>query len=313
MSGCAAGKEHMDEISGKAYGKINLSLDVVGRREDGYHLVRMIMQTVDIYDTITIRKTEEAGIALRTDSGVLPADPSNLVWRAADVMCRAFGLSDGLEILLEKRIPIAAGMAGGSADAAAVFRLLRTLYGLDAPDERLEELSLPLGADIPFCIKGGTQLCEGIGEVLTPLPAPPKVSLVVCKPNLYVATPWVYRAYDSIPEEKIHHPDVDGMVQSIRQGDLSAMCRGLGNVLEQQTGAEYPIIGELEHFLAEHGAIGCRMTGSGPTVFAVYEEAAAADAAYRALRERTEYRDFQCFRTEFITPRDARDRKGPAL
>ncbi len=294
----------MDEISGRAYGKINLSLDVVGRREDGYHLVRMIMQTVDIYDTITVRRTGGAGIALRTDSGILPSDPSNLVWRAADVMCNAFGLSDGLEILLEKRIPIAAGMAGGSADAAAVFRLLRTMYGLDAADERLEELALPLGADIPFCIKGGTQLCEGIGEVLTPLPTPPEAALVVCKPDLYVATPWVYKAYDSIPEEEIHHPDVDGMVRAIREGSLSGICRQLGNVLEQQTGAAYPVIGRLESFFSEHGATGCRMTGSGPTVFAVYEDEDAADAAYGILRESPEYRDFQCFRTGFITPKE---------
>lgn len=294
----------MDEISGRAYGKINLSLDVVGRREDGYHLVRMIMQTVDIYDTITVRRTGGAGIALRTDSGILPSDPSNLVWRAADVMCNAFGLSDGLEILLEKRIPIAAGMAGGSADAAAVFRLLRTMYGLDVADERLEELALPLGADIPFCIKGGTQLCEGIGEVLTPLPTPPEAALVVCKPDLYVATPWVYKAYDSIPEEEIRHPDVDGMLCAIREGSLSGICRQLGNVLEQQTGAAYPVIGRLESFFAEHGATGCRMTGSGPTVFAVYEDEDAADAAYGILRECPEYRNFQCFRAGFITPKE---------
>ncbi len=293
----------MNEIIGKAYGKINLDLDVIGRREDGYHLVRMIMQTVDIYDTVCIRKTSGSDITLQTDSGILPSDPTNLVWRAADVVRREFGLTDGLEITLWKRIPIAAGMAGGSADAAAVFRLLRELYGLEASDERLQELALPLGADIPYCIAGGTQLSEGIGEVLTRLPSPPDASLIVCKPDLYVSTPWVYKEFDSIPENEICHPDVDGMAETIRSGDLGGLCRLLGNVLEQKTGAEYPIIGELEQFFMEHGAMGSIMTGSGPTVFAVYSEEDAAGSAYEELCSRAEFRNFQKFKTKFIDPR----------
>ena len=289
----------MNEITGKAYGKINLDLDVVGRREDGYHLVRMIMQTVDIYDTITITKTEGQEIVLSTDSGVIPSDPTNLVWRAADIMRREYGLTDGLSIQLVKRIPIAAGMAGGSADAAAVFRLLRTMYDLKVSDERLQELALPLGADIPYCITGGTQLSEGIGEVLSPLPAPPDCTLIICKPDLYVATPWVYREFDGIPEEEIQHPDVDGMIRALREQDLKRLCSLFGNVLEQKTGAEYPVIGELEQFFMDHGAVGSLMTGSGPTVFAVYDDKETAAKAFEALQNTEGYQGFQKFLTGF--------------
>lgn len=289
----------MREFTEKAYGKINLDLDVTGKREDGYHLVRMVMQTVNIYDTVTISEIPGEEIKLTADSGKIPSGPSNLVWRAAEVMRREFGLAKGLEIHLDKKIPIAAGMAGGSADAAAVLRLLRTMYRPDIPDEKLQELALPLGADIPYCIAGGTQLSEGIGEVLTKLPVPPENTLLVCKPDLDVSTAWVYREYDSIPESEIRHPDVDGMVQAIRDGDLKQMCSLLGNVLEQKTGAEYPVIGRLEKFFLDRGALGSIMTGSGPTVFAVYEDEEAAGRAFAQLEEEDEFRNFQKFLTKF--------------
>ncbi len=289
-------------ITGKAYGKINLSLDVTGRRADGYHLVRMIMQTVDIFDTVTITRSEGADISMTTDSGALPSGPSNLVWRAADVMRRKFGLTDGLLIHLDKRIPIAAGMAGGSADAAAVFRLLNRMYGLGASEEELQRLALPLGADIPYCVTGGTCLCEGIGEVLTALPAPPENTLLVCKPALDVSTAWVYKEYDSIPEAEIHHPDVDGMVKAIQERDLGEMCARFGNVLEQKTGAEYPVIGRLEQFFLERGALGSIMTGSGPTVFAVYEEKEKAQEAFAELQMHPEFAAFRSFLTSFVSP-----------
>ena len=289
----------MREFTEKAYGKINLDLDVTGKREDGYHLVRMVMQTVNIYDTVTISEIPGEEIKLTADSGKIPSGPSNLVWRAAEVMRREFGLAKGLEIHLDKKIPIAAGMAGGSADAAAVLRLLRTMYRPDIPDEKLQELALPLGADIPYCIAGGTQLSEGIGEVLTKLPVPPENTLLVCKPDLDVSTAWVYREYDSIPESEIRHPDVDGMVQATRDGDLKQMCSLLGNVLEQKTGAEYPVIGRLEKFFLDRGALGSIMTGSGPTVFAVYEDEEAAGRAFAQLEEEDEFRNFQKFLTKF--------------
>lgn len=307
----------MDRISGKAYGKINLSLDVTGRRDDGYHLVRMVMQTVGIHDTVTITVRPESdrntgrtaaapdpeepagGIAVIPDSGVVPSGPDNLVWKAADVMRRRYGLTDALEIRLEKHIPVAAGMAGGSADAAAVFRLLRDFYELNATDADLQEMALPLGADIPYCITGGTQLSEGIGEVLTRLPDAPQAILLVVKPDVDVSTGWVYRAFDDIPSDEVRHPDVDGMVRAIRQGDLKGICACCGNVLEQQTGMEYPVIGELERFFMKRGALTSLMTGSGPTVFAIYEDENAADAAFRELNAAAEYAPFMKFKTGF--------------
>ena len=289
----------MNEISGKAFGKLNLSLDVTGRRGDGYHLVRMVMQTVDVYDTVTIRRTARREIEVETDGGTLPAGPGNLVWQAAHVMRRRYGITDGLSIHLKKRIPIAAGMAGGSADAAAVFRLLREWYVPEASNEDLERLSLPLGADIPYCITGGTKLCEGIGEVLTPLPTAPACFLVIVRPDISVSTGWVYREFDGIPTQEVRHPDVDGQVNAIRRGDLGGMCDCLGNVLEQKTGEVYPVIGGLERYCLAQGARGALMTGSGPTVFAVYNEKDRADAAFARLQEEPAYQSFMKFRAEF--------------
>jgi 4-diphosphocytidyl-2-C-methyl-D-erythritol kinase len=291
-----------DSITKKAYGKINLSLDVLGRREDGYHLVKMVMQTVGIYDTLTIERAEEEEITLSTDSGVIPGGPDNLVWRAAKVCRREFGIRDGLCIHLEKRIPIAAGMAGGSTDAAAVFTGLRDLYAPEITNGRLRELALPLGADIPYCITGGTQLSEGIGEILTRLPAAPSNDLIVVKPDLYVSTGWVYGAYDSIPEAEVIHPDVDAQVQAIRDGDLYAMAAACGNVLEQKTGTEYPVIGELEQFLTEHGAVRAIMTGSGPAVFAIFDDHGKAETAFAALQSAKKYESCQKFLTGFVNP-----------
>ena len=194
-------------------------------------------------------------------------------------------------------------MAGGSADAAAVMRGIRDLMCGEVTDEKLEKLSLPLGADIPYCIQGGTKLCEGIGEVLTELPPMPDCFLVVVKPDIFVSTPWVYREYDGIPEDQIRHPDVDAMVRAIRQEDLPAMAALCGNVLEQKTGAAYPVIGELEAFLLRQGAITSIMTGSGPTVFGIFTEQQAAVKAKAALDAVPEYSAFQ----KFVTKRTSGD------
>lgn len=303
----------MDSVTGKAYGKVNLSLDVTGRREDGYHLVRMVMQTVDIYDTVTVMRSaaeqenggqQEPEIRVDIDNAAIPSGPANIAWKAADVMCRTYGLSDPLLIRIEKRIPAAAGMAGGSADAAAVFRQIRDLYELKIPDQELQKLALPLGADIPYCITGGTQLSEGIGEILTRLPDAPRNTLLVVKPDIDVSTGWVYKEFDSIPADEVRHPDVDGMVRAIREHDLAEMCSYFGNVLEQKTGAEYPVIGKLERFFLKHGALNSMMTGSGPTVFAVYDDPEAADAAFEKLNAEPSCAAFMKFRTEFIAGYD---------
>lgn len=299
----------MRTISEKAYGKINLSLDVTGRRADGYHLVRMVMQTVDIADLVTIiikgeaaERSPEERIAVVTDSGEVPSGPENLVWKAADVMCRRFGIKDRLEIRLEKQIPVAAGMAGGSSDAAAVFRMLRTLYVPGVPDGELQSLALPLGADIPYCVTGGTQLSEGIGEILTRLPDAPKSCLLVVKPDINVSTGWVYKAFDGIPGGEVRHPDVDRMVQAIRDGNLQQLCACCGNVLEQKTGAEYPVIGELERFFMKRGALTSIMTGSGPTVFAVYDDEEKAAEAFSELKTIPAYDAFLKYQTGFLHP-----------
>lgn len=290
----------MESITRKAYGKINLCLDVTGKREDGYHLVRMIMQTVDIYDTVTIEKNDSGKVTLEVEGSTLSAGPDNLVCRAAELMRTEYGIRDGLAIRLEKHIPIAAGMAGGSADAAAVLVGIRDLYGLFVGNVRLRELGLMLGADIPYCIEGGTALCEGIGEVLTALPDWMQCRLVVVKPDIDVSTPWVYRGFDSIPEGEIRHPDVDGMVDAIKKRNLAAMAACCGNVLEQKTGSVYPVIGELESVLKQEGALNAVMTGSGPTVFGIFSEQEKAERAMDRLSR--DYPSFERFLTCFVDP-----------
>ena len=285
------------QIEETAYGKINLTLDVTGRRTDGYHLVRMIMQTVDIFDTVRIEHTEGEEIEVATMSGEIPAGPDNLCYRAALAMKEASQIPGGFRIFIEKRIPVAAGMAGGSADAAAVLRGIRRLCVPEAGAKDLERIGLPLGADIPYCVLGGTKLSEGIGEVLTSLPAPPKHTLVIVKPDLYVSTGWVYTNFDAIPEAEVRHPDVDAAVSALHRRDLSGLCGVLGNVLEQKTGAEYPVIGELERFLEERGAVRALMTGSGPTVFGIFDDSKKAEAAFADLAAKERYAGFQRFLT----------------
>ncbi len=287
------------KITETAYGKINLTLDVVGRREDGYHLVCMVMQTVNIFDTVTIEASgREGGIRLHTDSSEIPDGEDNLVWKAADLMRHELGIKDELDITLTKRIPVAAGMAGGSTDAAAVMRGMVRLSGADISADRLKELGVTLGADIPYCIEGGTQLAEGIGEKLTGLENVPHAYLVIVKPGISVSTGWVYKAFDSIPAEDVVHPDTPAMLEAIRKGDIAGVAANLRNVLEQQTGAQYPVIGELERFLKSFGALGAMMTGSGPTVFSLFDRKEKAENAYHALTAC--YPDYQSFLTEFV-------------
>ena len=287
-----------DPVVRRAYAKINLSLDVTGKREDGYHLVKMIMQTVDIYDTIRITRTEDLGIQLLTNSPLVPSGPDNLIWRAAQLMQQTYDLPGGVMIELKKRIPVAAGMAGGSSDAAAVFCGMRILYGIPASDRQLQELAVKLGADIPYCIAGATQLSEGIGEQLTKLPMAPQCQVIVVKPDINVSTAWVYKTLDGLKD--IHHPDVDAMCDSIRKEDFHRMADLCGNVLEQVTGAEYPIIHELEQFLIGHGAAASMMTGSGPAVFALFDNAQKASETFEALKTEKQFTACAKFLTRFV-------------
>ncbi|MDO4621820.1 MAG: 4-(cytidine 5'-diphospho)-2-C-methyl-D-erythritol kinase [Eubacteriales bacterium] len=265
----------------KARAKINLSLDVIGRREDGYHLLRMVMQNVDVYDTLTMERVEEEGIQLTADVEGIPLDSGNLIWKAADLLMKEFQLPGGVRIHLQKRIPAAAGLAGGSADAAAVFHGMNALFELGLSEKELRERGVTLGADIPYCIMGGTALSEGIGEVLTPLPKMPDCWILLAKPDIDVSTKYVYEHLDAAVE--YHHPEVDRQVQAIRNGDLKEITACLENVLETVTVSNHPIVTRIEERMLELGALGSRMSGSGPTVFGIFDNEETAQKAYKEI------------------------------
>lgn len=273
----------MDTLKIEAYAKINLGLDVVRRLENGYHEVKMVMQTVGIADTITLTKTEE-GITVTTDSGEIPADENNLVYKVAKLLKETCDIKEGVAIHLEKRIPVAAGMAGGSTDAAAVFKGMNELFALGLSQEELQKLGVKLGADIPYCIMGGTALAEGIGEKLTALPDAPNCFLLVAKPDINVSTKYVYENLN-LPGLK-KHPDIDGMVVAIKEGDLEGVIARMDNVLASVTEEKYPIITELKEFMEQNGAKKALMSGSGPTVFGIYDKEDAAVAASKKLAEK---------------------------
>jgi len=272
----------MDRCIRNAYGKINLGLDVVRRLENGYHEVRMIMQTVGICDRLTFEK-RDAGIVITTDSGELPVDENNLIFKAAKLMKDTYQISQGVQIHLEKHIPIAAGMAGGSTDAAATFLGMNELFDCGASEEALRTLGVKVGADVPYCIMGGTALAEGIGEKLTKLPAPPQTYLLIAKPDISVSTKYVYEHLDE--EGILHHPDIDGMIQAIVQQNLKGITDRLENVLENVTVKKYPIIQEIKNIMLEEGAQGSLMSGSGPTVFGIFTKEDKAIQALQRLRE----------------------------
>ena len=271
-------------LSLKAYGKINLGLDVLRRREDGYHDVRMIMQTVGIFDRVDLVRKEEPGIEVETNLYYLPTNENNLVYKAAKLLMDEFQVQEGIQIRLRKFIPVAAGMAGGSSDAAAVLFGVNKMFRLGMSTEQLMERGVRIGADVPYCILRGTALSEGIGEVLTKLPAVPQCQVLVAKPGINVSTKFVYEnlhANDLRPEQ---HPDIDGMIQAIKDQDLKKIAGKLGNVLETVTVKEYPVIQEIKDKMVEFGAIGSLMSGSGPTVFGLFTNPKAAQQAYEELR-----------------------------
>lgn len=292
----------MRRMEQTAYAKINLSLDVLGKREDGYHIVRMIMQTIDISDTLVFETQDRAcspmEITLVTDSGEIPCGEDNLIVRAVRSMEKEFGLRGDLTITLTKRIPVAAGMAGGSTDAAAAMRAVRDLFVPEVSDGQLQRIGATLGADIPYCITGGTQLSEGIGEILTVLPDTPQCGLVICKPSAGVSTGEVYRRYDSL--EAVRHPDIDAQLDAIRRGDLRGMTAQCVNVLEEVTGAMYPQIGEIEKFFESEGALVSKMSGSGPTVFAVFTTEEEAEDAAKRFAATDSAQDCRVIATRFV-------------
>ncbi len=268
-------------ITRKAYAKINLGLDVVRRLPNGYHEVRMIMQNVGIYDVLTFAKAEE-GIMLQVDNQEVPADGNNLICKAAKLLLETAGIQGGVHITLEKNIPIAAGMAGGSTDAAAAFLGINELYEIGYDIEQLKALGVKIGADVPYCIQGGTALAEGIGEVLSELPAPPACHLLIAKPDINVSTKFVYENLRA--NELEYHPDIDGMIKALDTGDLKGITDRLGNVLETVTVPAYPIIQKIKDVMLAAGAENALMSGSGPTVFGMFMDKNQAEAAAEAIR-----------------------------
>ena len=271
-------------LSLKAYGKINLGLDVLRRRDDGYHEVRMIMQTVGIYDRIDLIYKETPGITVETNLYYLPDTENNLVYKAAKLLMDEFHVQKGVHIRLRKYIPVAAGMAGGSSDAAAVLFGVNKMFSLGLTTEQLMDRGVKIGADVPYCVMRGTALSEGIGEILTPLPVPPQCQVLIAKPGISVSTKFVYENLHANELRPEQHPDIDGMMEAIKQKDLYGIADRFGNVLENVTIPAYPVIQEIKDLMLEQGAIGALMSGSGPTVFGLFTNPKAAAKAHEEMR-----------------------------
>lgn len=272
----------MLELNLKALAKINLGLDVIRRREDGYHEVKMVMQTIHLYDRIQLRRTKETDIQVRTNLFYLPTNENNLVYKAAKLLKDEFQIPEGVDINLKKFIPVAAGMAGGSSDAAAVLYGMNRMFRLGLSLQELMDRGVKIGADVPYCIMRGTALAEGIGEKLTPLRPVPKCPVLIAKPPISVSTKFVYENLKL--DENTVHPDMDAVVKAIEERNLKKMAANMGNVLESVTCVHYPVISQLKELMKEHGAINAMMSGSGPTVFGLFEDRGAAKAAMAEIR-----------------------------
>ena len=273
----------MDKLELKALGKINLGLDVLGRRDNGYHDVRMVMQTVYLYDQIKIERTKEPGIQLSTNLFYLPVNENNLAYQAANLLMEEFQISEGVKITLDKHIPVAAGMAGGSSNAATVLFGINQMFSLGLSQKELMERGVTLGADVPYCIMRGTVLAEGIGEILTPLPDMPKCYILIAKPPISVSTKMVYEKLDA--HEIQEHPDIDGILHGLENQDLQQIASCMGNVLEKVTIEEYPVIEEIKSVMKDNGALNAMMSGSGPTVFGIYDDEQRAKNAASKIKE----------------------------
>ena len=260
----------------RSYAKVNLTLDVLGKRDDGYHDVKMIMQTLGLFDLIIVDK-DKSGIGIKTNIKNLPTGEKNIAWQAAKAFFDYTKIEAGAKILIHKNIPIAAGLAGGSGNAAAVLCALDKLYGTELSDDELCRIGLSLGADVPYCILGGTQLAEGIGEKLTELKALPKTIFLLVKPPISISTGDIYRAIDSC--EDLKHPDTDAVIEAIEMEDVKAVAEGLSNVMETVTATDNPIIREIKEGMMKNGALGAQMSGSGPTVFGIFDNYKKAKAA----------------------------------
>lgn len=267
----------------KAFAKINLGLDVIGRREDGYHQVRMIMQTIRMFDQLEIEKSSTSGIRLSVNLPYVPTDSGNLVYRAASLLMEEFSIQEGVDIRLNKFIPVAAGMAGGSSDAAAALVGVNRLFDLGLSRKELMERGLRLGADVPYCVMRGTALAEGIGEKLTRLPALPSCYILIGKPGISVSTKYVYTNLKL--DARTEHPDIDGIIEALENQDLGGVTGKMGNVLESVTIPRYPVIEKIKDLMKAEGALNALMSGSGPTVFGIFDDRKTAERAQQKLRD----------------------------
>lgn len=283
----------MDSVRIKARAKINLSLDVNAKRPDGYHDVCMIMQTVALHDTVTVEKTE-SGIEIFCNKSCIPSGNGNIAYKAAALMMDKYGINSGIKITIDKKIPAAAGLAGGSSDAAAVLKSINSLFSLNLEEHKLFEIGKCIGADVPYCIKGGTMLAEGIGEILTELAPLPDVNIVLVTPRVEVSTVWVYNNLDlSVIQLR---PDTEAVINAIEDKNIEMLAENMVNVLETVTIPRYEIIEEIKTRLVDLGAAGSIMSGSGPTVFGVFLDGQKAREAYCAMKDEK----WDCFLTHTV-------------
>lgn len=273
----------MHEMRLKAFAKINLGLDVLRRREDGYHEVKMIMQTIGLYDKIKLTKLKKTGIQVKTNLYYLPDDNNNLVYKAAKLLMDEYGIEGGLYIDLQKYIPVAAGLAGGSSDAAAVLYGMNQMFHLRLSMQELMQYGVKIGADVPYCIMRGTALAQGIGEKLTRLASMPRCKVLVAKPQISVSTKFVYENL-RLDEDTVH-PDIDLLMEDIVSGNLQAVASHMGNVLESVTIPHYPVIADIKEEMIKQGALNAMMSGSGPTVFGLFDDEETARSAYQKMLE----------------------------
>lgn len=267
----------------RAFAKINLGLDILRKREDGYHEVRMIMQTIQMYDVLEMKKVKKPGISLSVNYPYIPSDERNLVYKAAKLLMDEFQVKEGVDIRLEKFIPVAAGMAGGSSDAAAAMVGINHLFKLGLSEKDLMDRAVNIGADVPYCIMRGTALAEGIGEKLTRIAQVPDCYVLIGKPGIGVSTK---TAYESLQLDKIQsHPDIDGIIRDIENGNLLAMTDKMGSVFESGIIGKYPVIGEIKDLMEANGALKAMMSGSGPTVFGIFDDREKMEAAAAVLRQ----------------------------
>lgn len=268
----------MNTISLKAYAKINLALDVIRRREDGYHDVRMIMQTIKLHDKLIMKKTINPGITINSNLSYLSNNENNLVYIAARLFKDAYNIDNGVYIQLEKRIPVSAGMAGGSTDAAAALIGMNELFHTNLSLASLQKLGKKIGADVPYCLLRGTALAEGIGEILTPLPPTPQCYCLIVKPSFGISTKNVYESLEF--NNNTTHPDIDYVIEAIKNNDLKRIASSLSNTLEDVVIKEYPVIGNIKSKMLSYGALGSLMSGSGSTVFGLFDDKKKAQKAY---------------------------------